>query len=146
MSNALRWTPDQVAEFLSRRKTHVGPQPARLVREEVRDMSGVDIDRVHKKAKYGNERTDDGFDSKREARRYRDLCLREKANEISDLHRQVPFRIDIKDEHVCTYKADFTYVEGGALVVEDTKGYRTPVYRLKKKLMKAVHGIEIREV
>ena len=108
-------------------------------------MSGVDIDRVHK-TKYGNERTADGFDSKREARRYRDLCLREKANEISELHRQVPFRIDINDEHVCTYKADFTYLEGGALIVEDTKGYRTPVYRLKKKLMKAVHGIEISEV
>ena len=43
------------------------------------------------------------------------------------------------------YKADFRYIEKGETVVEDVKGMRTPVYNLKRHLMKAVHGIEIRE-
>ena len=50
---------------------------------------------------------------------------------------------------VCTYIADFTYEELGGVVVEDVKSEFTrkdPVYRLKNKLMKACHGIDIREV
>jgi len=45
-----------------------------------------------------------------------------------------------------SYRADFTYVnEDGQPIVEDVKGFRTPVYRLKKKLMRALYGIEILE-
>jgi hypothetical protein len=127
--SSLRWTPEQLDAFIARR----GRQTA------------VDIDAVHKRGKYGNKR-ENGFDSRREARRHEELLLLEKARDINDLKRQVPFRIEVNGELVCTYKADFTYLKAGVLIVEDAKGCRTPVYRLKKKLMKAVHGIEIREV
>ena len=108
-------------------------------------MRGVDIDAVYKRGKYGNKR-ENGFDSRREARRHEQLLLLEKARDIADLKRQVPFRLEVNGELVCTYKADFTYIKKGVLVVEDAKGCKTPVYRLKKKLMRAVHGIEISEV
>ena len=108
-------------------------------------MRGVDIDAVHKRGKYGNKR-ENGFDSRREARRHEQLLLLEKARDIAELKRQTAFRIDVNGELVCTYKADFTYIKKGVLVVEDAKGCKTPVYRLKKKLMKAVHGIDIKEV
>jgi hypothetical protein len=47
---------------------------------------------------------------------------------------------------VCTYRADFTYLEDGRLVVEDAKGWRTEMYLLKRKWLKAEYGIEVREV
>jgi hypothetical protein len=46
---------------------------------------------------------------------------------------------------ICSYSADFRYQDGLELVVEDVKGYKTPVYNLKKKMMKAFHSIEIFE-
>lgn len=54
MTIALRWTPEQLDEFLKRRKTHVGPQPSRL--ERVTPMLGVDIDAIHRKLELGGER------------------------------------------------------------------------------------------
>ena len=48
-------------------------------------------------------------------------------------------------ERAVKYKADFTYREGGELVVEDKKGLKTPVYVIKRKLMLFVHGIKIKE-
>jgi hypothetical protein len=99
-------------------------------------------------SKYGNKPTEvDGirFSSKREARRWQDLCLLEKAGQISKLERQVRFPIVIGKLKVTTYVADFTYLESGMLVVEDAKGMKTREYVLKKKLMQAVHGIIIRE-
>jgi hypothetical protein len=152
----MRWTPEQFDAYQARLRTEKAERlkvAAKNMGFTVRDafcgptleFPGADIDAVHKRSKYGNKR-ENGFASKREARRHEVLMLRAKAREISELRCQVPFRIEINDELVCTYKADFTYMEGGALIVEDTKGYRTPVYRLKKRLMKAVHGIEIREI
>lgn len=102
--------------------------------------------------KYGNKKTEVAgkvLDSKGEARRYQDLLLLEKSGAITDLKRQVRFRIEVNGHHICDYVADFVYVEGGARVVEDYKSDETRKierYRLKKKLMRAVHGIEIREV
>ncbi len=99
--------------------------------------------------KYRNQKTVvDGapFDSKKEAGRWCELLLLEKAGAISTLSRQVPFLIVINGVRVCKYTADFTYIENGVLVVEDAKGVRTTAYKLKKRLMKAVHGIEIHEV
>lgn len=156
MSKALRWTPEQLDSYLVRLRTEKAERlkvAAKNIGFAARDAfcgptleyPGVDIDAAHKRGKYGNKR-ENGFDSRREARRHEELLLLEKARDIADLKRQVPFRIEINGELVCTYKADFTYIKTGALVVEDTKGYRTPVYRLKKKLMKAVHGIDIKEV
>lgn len=100
--------------------------------------------------KYRNNKvTVDGikFDSGREANRYRQLWMMSQANAISDLKLQVPFVCTVAGKKICTYYADFTYrTAAGELVVEDVKGMRTPVYRLKKKLVEAIHGIQIREV
>ena len=106
-------------------------------------------------AKYHNRKvTRDGesFDSVKEYRRFCELRLLEKAGAVTDLRRQVKFelipaqRIDGKvAERACSYVADFVYVENGQQVVEDAKGMRTQEYRLKRKLMLWVHGIQIRE-
>lgn len=97
-------------------------------------------------AKYGNRKTK-GFSSKKEAERYQALMLMEKAGLIIRLRTQVPYSILVNDVLVCTYIADFVYVDGdtGGTIVEDAKGFRTRIYRLKAKLMEAVHGIKILE-
>ena len=104
-------------------------------------------------AKYRNKRTEvDGlvFASQKEALRYQELKLLERAGEIFNLMWQRPFQIEVNGVKICKYVADFTYSEkGGWYVTEDIKSDVTrklPAYRLKKKLMLAVHGIEIREV
>lgn len=85
------------------------------------------------------------FDSKREGERYKVLSTWEKCSIISNLQTQVAFRIEVNGLLVCKYIADFVYERDGVQVVEDVKGVKTPVYRLKKKLMKAIHGIEVLE-
>ena len=106
--------------------------------------------------KYKNRKlTIDGevFDSQKEARRYEELALLQRAGQISGLKRQVRYelipaqRIGGKVvEKSCVYIADFVYTENGETVVEDTKGFRTKDYIIKRKLMLYVHGIRIREV
>ena len=89
------------------------------------------------------------FDSKKESARYSDLKLMHRAGAITDLTLQPKFDIVINGQKVCSYIADFSYVENGVTVVEDVKSEMTrklPTYRLKKKLMKAVHSIEVREI
>jgi hypothetical protein len=100
--------------------------------------------------KYHNSKTSvDGirFDSKREANRYMELKLLEKAGVIKDLRRQVPYVLINKSCYgrAIKYVADFVYYEGDKLVVEDVKGVRTPVYKLKKRLMAERFGIEVKE-
>ena len=92
------------------------------------------------------------FDSVKEAKRYTELQLLQRAGVISDLQRQVSFElipaqyIDGKlVERKATYIADFVYLEGGEKIVEDVKGVKTDVYKLKKKLM-LMKGIRIKEV
>ena len=102
--------------------------------------------------KYRNLPTEaDGikFDSKKEAGRYLQLKLCVAAGQVRALRLQVPYKLAVNGKHVCTYRADFVY-EGkfGARwieVVEDVKGVRTREYLIKKKLMAAIYGIEIRE-
>lgn len=96
--------------------------------------------------KYGNKKTIiDGikFDSKKEAKRYNELKLLEKAHIIKELELQKKFELQPKfinnsNEHIRAiyYIADFYYYdnEQNKYIVEDVKGYRTDVYRLKKKL------------
>lgn len=110
--------------------------------------------------KYKNSKIDyDGikFDSKKEAARYAELKILEKAGEIKNLQRQRTFeliprqKIDGKVvERACKYIADFVYQEripgGWKLVVEDTKGFRTEAYKIKRKLMLQKYGIQIREI
>lgn len=93
------------------------------------------------------------FDSKKEANRYKELRLLERAGKIQDLRRQVrylliPSQYDKHGkciEYGCSYFADFVYHENGQLVVEDTKGLKTDVYIIKRKLMLEKYGIRIRE-
>lgn len=89
------------------------------------------------------------FDSKKEAQRYQNLKLLERAGKIQNLKLQSVFPVEISGVKICKYKADFEYEESGQRVVEDVKGFRRGVpytlFRLKAKLVKALYGIEIRE-
>ena len=89
------------------------------------------------------------FDSKAEAARWQELQLLERAGEIKELERQVEYELipKQKGERAVKYIADFRYVDhDGKTVVEDTKGVKTPVWIIKRKLMLRVHGIRVREV
>lgn len=101
-------------------------------------------------SKYGNHRvTEDGitFDSLAELRRYRELKMLQVAGHITVLEVHPRHVIMVNGVHVCDYVADFYYIEAdGQERVEDVKGVRTAVYRLKKRLMQAVLGIEVIEV
>lgn len=91
------------------------------------------------------------FDSKREADRYLVLKSMEEDGAIEDLRRQVRYELvpafDVDGRHCrpVYYVADFVYVEDGKEVVEDVKGMRTDVYRLKSKLFARRYGKSIRE-
>jgi len=114
---------------------------------------------VEKRAKYGNRKVElDGetFDSMKEANRWAELTLMQRAGEIYELKRQVPFVVipiqkgeDGKVlEREVRYIADFTYrrMTDHRLVVEDTKGMKTREYIIKRKLMLYRHGLRISEV
>lgn len=85
------------------------------------------------------------FHSKKEAARYQDLKLLERAGAIKDLRLQVPYLFELNDVRICRYFADFVYKENGREVVEDAKGKATKEYAIKKKLMRAFFAIEILE-
>lgn len=101
-----------------------------------------------KRNKYGAKKTTiDGhkFDSLAEGRRYNVLKILEKAGEITDLELQPRHDLVVNGKKCGFYKADFRYTENGKVVVEDVKGMKTPVYNLKKKLVKAIYDIDIYE-
>lgn len=93
------------------------------------------------------------FDSAREAKRYQELKLLERAGEIRDLQRQVRYELipafDVGGKHYrpTSYVADFVYTDTktGEEVVEDCKGYRTDIYRLKAKMFAHKFGVSILE-
>jgi hypothetical protein len=108
-----------------------------------------------RRAKYGNRKvtTPDGlkFDSQREHGEWVKLEALARKGAIQELQRQVPFDLVVNGIKVCRYVADFQWIEIGPdgrkwRVVADSKGMRTRDYILKAKLMKAIHGIEIREL
>lgn len=118
-------------------------------------MQHIPVEQI--RSKYGNRKcVVDGitFDSEREGARYSVLARRQAAGEISQLQIQVPFeivpaaRVAGRNCRARVYIADFVYVvtETGSRVVEDSKGMLTPMYRLKRHLMKVVHNIDIVEV
>ena len=88
------------------------------------------------------------FDSKWEAERWGQLKAMEKAGVVTQLERQIKFELTINDIKICNYIADFRYLlqqedKSLILIVEDAKGIQTPEFKLKKKMMKAIHGIDI---
>ncbi len=104
-----------------------------------------------RRSKYGAQPvTIDGlrFDSKREAARWGQLVLMERAGVIQGLRRQVPFVLIDKSTHgrAIKYVADFSYMQDGVEIVEDAKGYRTEVYKLKRRMMAERYGIIVKEV
>lgn len=144
MSRVLRLSEADYSDLLKRQsKVRTQPQDAPKASKSVpRPIS-----------KYRNQRTEVGgikFASKREARRYQELKALESLGEIAHLGLQVRYPLTVNGIKVGAYVADFVYSvvpEAGDLVevIEDCKGYRTPMYKLKKKLMFAIHGIKITE-
>lgn len=87
------------------------------------------------------------FHSRREARRYEQLKLLEKAGVIRNLELQPRFPLKVNGHLICTYVGDFCYYEEGYRVIEDSKGYRTREYITKRKLLLALNpGLDHREV
>jgi hypothetical protein len=113
-----------------------------------------DTEPKERKSKYGNNKKEiDGimFDSTKEANRYCVLKVRLKAGEIGLLEVHKDYILMVEGKRICKYIADFVYVltKTGERVVEDVKSEATrkaKVYRLKKKMMKEILGIEIIEV
>jgi hypothetical protein len=102
-----------------------------------------------KKHKYAAQKTEVNgivFDSKKEARRYKELLLLIKAGEIGLLELQVAYELNEGGTHSLKYIADFVYMtKEGLKIVEDSKGFKTKEYLKKKRLMLKVHGIKINE-
>lgn len=111
---------------------------------------------VRKRNKYHNRRVLRAgiwFASIKEADRYFELSMLQRAGVISDLRTQVSFELIPAQyvggrcaERAVKYVADFVYIADGEMVVEDTKGVRTAEYIIKRKLMLYVHRIRILEV
>jgi len=102
-------------------------------------------------SKYYNKKTElhgISFDSKKESVRYQELLLLERARKITDLELQPRFDLIVNNQKIGFYKADFRYtdIRTGNSIIEDVKGMKTPVYNLKRKLVKALYGIDIVEV
>jgi hypothetical protein len=91
------------------------------------------------------------FASKAEAKRYAELKLLERGKRISSLILQPRFWLSCQRAgegfvKIGEYRADFSYWEGGKQIVEDVKGFKTPLYRWKKKHAEAQHNITIVEI
>ena len=130
----MRFTEEWFAERQAKMAAKQAPQPA-------------------KKNKYGSVKTG-GYDSKRESKRASELKLMRAAGQIKCLREQVKYELipaqrddDGKViERAVSYVADFVYERDGKVIVEDSKGMRTPMYVVKRKMMLWFHGIRIREV
>lgn len=129
-----RWTAQDLANYQSRR--------------------GLEIDIVDtpvKQNKFHAQKTvvdNITFDSKREATRYQDLKIMEQHGLITGLTLQPEFPLIVEGMKVGIYRADFLYFENGQRVVEDCKSppiRRHMYYRLKKRLVKALYGFDVRE-
>ena len=101
-----------------------------------------------KRSKYGAVPTVvDGirFASRKEARRWCELRLLERAGKIADLRRQMPYELTVNGVVIERARWDFRYHEiGKGIVVEDSKGFETRDSKRKRKWMKALYGIDVR--
>jgi len=118
----------------------------RLTIAEYREQLANKGTKTGKRSKYNAKRTitdNITFDSQKEAKRYQQLKLLQKAGEIGEIVLQHPFSLP----GGITYRCDFLYYDRRtkAFIVEDCKGFRTQEYKLKRKLMKECLGIDILE-
>lgn len=146
MGNSIRWSQDDLASFLKKAEKRGAVTTHVCADDDVAAMAKAK--KARDRGKYGNVKAEaDGmvFASKRERGRWMDLRLEEKSGAIKNLQRQVAYPLCVNGIEICRYLADFVYERDGAVVVEDSKGYRTDVFKIKAKLMQAVHGIEILE-
>lgn len=138
----LGWDIDAAVEILKEVKIEKGQGMKGLTKQKPR------------RSKYNNRKTVvDGltFDSAKEAKRYGELKLLERAGEIINLELQPEYELipRQKGHRATKYRADFKYTtKGGSVVVEDVKSpaTKTQAYRIKKKLMAWNHGIDVVEV
>ena len=137
----LRWSDEQLQAYQKMRQSR--PEAKREAKEHQTDTP---------RAKYRNKKTTVNgrvFDSKLEAGRYVQLVRLQEGGVISNLKCQVRFALEINNSLICHYIADFTYRDAEFKeVVEDVKSKPTAErrdYILKKKLMRAIHGIDIQE-
>lgn len=145
MTSSIRWSQVELDAHRARRAAAgrpVSPAPA-----------------AAKTSKYASQKVEHGgekFDSKKEARRWAELERMAAAGQITDLRRQVAFVLapavllagEARKKPAIRYWADFVYLIGGVLTVEDCKSAPTrklPAYRLKRHLMKTVLGLDIKE-
>ena len=114
---------------------------------------------TRRRLKYNNKKCErDGikFDSQKELDRYLELKIMEKIGLIAGLELQkdftlidaIPAKNEMPAQRATKYRADFYYFNKADFqwIIEDCKGYRTELYKIKKKLMRAKYGIIIREV
>jgi hypothetical protein len=152
---SMNWTSEQLAERIAgnpslKLKSQNPLSPRQGEAPAKRGTQQVDATPA-KKNKYSSKKTYvDGqvFDSNKEAERWLQLKYCERTGEIRKLERQIRMPLEVDGIRICVYICDFRYQErtrGWATVYEDAKGMRTPVYILKKKLVRAILGIEIRE-
>ena len=116
--------------------------------EEYKDL--LKTKKKKKKSKYKAVKTEINgikFDSKKEARRYKELKILEKADEIKSLELQPRFLLQEKFKYngktirKIEYVADFRYIDKeGKTIVEDVKGMKTEVYKIKKKIFLKKYG------
>jgi hypothetical protein len=155
MVKAIRWTPEQFEAFEAKKKaakeTAAAP-PARVQEKPKLTL----VAEPEKKSKYRNkvkvdETTGERFDSMAEYARYQKLKWMEEVGMIQNLRRQVSYEL-IPAMTICGkklrpiyYVADFVYERNGVVRVEDLKGFKTPVYQIKRRLMFLIHGIEVHE-
>ena len=142
------WDISDLTDYVRRNPRAITPEISQIIADQ----------KPEKRSKYGNnvfEAEGIIWDSKREYNRYCELRLMQRAGEISNLRRQVPFILQDKQSGIraITYIADFVYDElgGNLMVVEDVKSEITkkiPGYRIKKKMFLARYGkqYEFREV
>lgn len=126
--------------------------------ERISAKEYLELQKQEKKPKYKNTKIEvDGisFDSELEAKRYEQLKLMQRAGEITDLQLQHRFvllggYVNGAGDYIrpITYVCDFKYRDrSGRLVIEDTKGMKTDVYRIKKKLFEEKYApMIIREI
>ena len=113
-------------------------------------MTMTEWKKMEKSKKYRNQETIYNgiiFASKKEANRAYELDMLLKAKQIKRWSVQPEFLIEINGVRIAKYRGDFKVeYPDGRVEIEDVKGFRTPVYRLKAKMMKAVYGIDIKEI